>query len=81
MSKHFCRNNDIYCFLDLETLGWLGEEKGGESWKRRVTWRLGEGDQGHELAVSNLVSHRRGTGDNHTPPSAKKALIEILIKV
>ena len=62
-------------------VGWLGEKKGRESWRRRVTWRLGEGDQGHELAVSSLVSHRRGTGDNLTPPSAKKALIEILIKV
>ena len=42
---------------------------------------IGGGDQGHDLAVFSLVSHRRGTGDNLTPPSAKKALIEILIKV
>ena len=45
------------------------------------TWRLEGEDQGHEFAVFSFVSHRRGTGDNLTPPSAKKALIEILIKV
>ena len=38
----FCRNNEIYYFLDCGTLGWLGEEKGGGELEKEgdmETWR------------------------------------------
>ena len=94
LSKHFCRNTEIYykmsmTFFDNETLDLMIRLAGSEEERRELGrghrgLEIGGGDQGHEFAVFSLVSHRRGTRDNLTPVhprSAKKALFEILIKV